>query len=44
MLIIFRLMGVLNNDNEENAEFAIKMLLEIQRYYKTSWDIMVSTY
>lgn len=31
----------MNEDNEENAEIALKALIEMQRYYKTLYDIMV---
>lgn len=35
-------MEVLMNDNEENADLAIKILMEILRFYKTTWDALVS--
>ena len=35
-------MDVLMNDNEENADLAIKILMEILRFYKSTWDALVS--
>lgn len=34
-------MNVIKNDNEENAELALKILVEIQKFYKTNWDVLV---
>lgn len=28
-------------DNEENAEISIKALIEMQKYYKTVYDVIV---
>ena len=35
-------MDVLMNDNEENAEIALKILQEMIRFYKNNWDALVS--
>ena len=35
-------MSVLKKDNEENADLALKIIIEIQRFYKANWDVMVS--
>lgn len=30
------------NDNEENAEISIKALIEMQKFYKTVYDVIVN--
>eukprot|EP00347_Sterkiella_histriomuscorum_P010775 403374964 len=42
--IIKLIIDVLLNDNEENAELAIKILLEILKFYKTNWDALENYY
>lgn len=32
----------MTNDNEENAEISLKTMIEMQKYYKTQQDILVS--
>ena len=39
---MFRMIKVLLNDNEENAELALKFITELQRYYRSTYDVMVS--
>ena len=38
----YRYVKVLVEDNEENAEIALKTLIEMQKYYKTACDVLVS--
>lgn len=35
-------MRVLKHDNEENADLALKFIIEMQKFYKANWDVLVS--
>lgn len=40
-LPLFRLLDVMHDDNEENAELAIKIMNEMQRFYRNTFNALV---